>query len=246
MAETVSFNEVVRAETAGMWAGVVEGVMPDSPEDMQYFVERTQSGLWAISLKGYNEGEEVPVTGGCGMGFIAGHDETKHQVVSPHNEFLAVPSDQIDDYREAIHQPEGRDDLLVQVFETDEPGIWTIYDPVGDRYQKHDAGLFIRDERARIALGHGHIAACTTHPHHRGRHSIEDAEQASLQFRGALMSLVVSGSTILRLSSIRERTKAFLPFRAEQIVDWGDNLTVREAHKAMERAYGDVESDIEV
>lgn len=126
MAEVISFNTMLREPEPGVWAGEVERVLPETIDHTQYIVERSASGLWSISLRGYNGGEPLDIQGGLGAGFWQGQDETKCQVVSPHNRFVAVPPESANEYQQAMTQPEARDNLLAQLLECRAEGVWDV------------------------------------------------------------------------------------------------------------------------
>lgn len=146
-----AMQEIMHHQQDGLWVGGVHGLAAETPDQAQYLVERDQSGRWSVAARGCNDGQPLPVDAVMDSGLWYGRGQQRHQVVGLHRVLEEVPPWEAQEYREALTGPEMTDELLVQVLEKRESGVWEVLVP--REINVYDtAGRILFDNPYRVAF----------------------------------------------------------------------------------------------
>lgn len=153
-----SLEEIMRHRGTQLWAGGVRMLSGDTPEVTQYLVECDGLGQWSLAVRGYNQGIPLPVDAVKDDGLWYGQGDDLHRVVDRFQTLDEVPIEASRAFRDAVRGDEVIDDLLVQVLEKKESGIWEVLTP--QELNEYDtSGQLIIDTPERAAFRPVHFTA---------------------------------------------------------------------------------------
>lgn len=146
-----AMQEIMHHQRPGLWVGGVHGLAAETPDQAQYLVERDETGQWGVAVRGHNDGQLLPVDAVMDSGLWYGKGQQRHQVVGLHRVLEEVAPWEAQDYREALTGDEMTDELLVQVLEKRESGVWEVLVP--REINVYDtAGRILIDAPTRVAF----------------------------------------------------------------------------------------------
>lgn len=148
MAERLNVWEINKTGNAGAWVSAPEygGELPES-DQTKFLVTRTANGLWTAAIRGYREGEALHAEVASASKSLLGVevDGTVYHAFGHTDAMMPVTDEQRGFYDAIVKSPEVQRDLLAQVLEQEDAGVWAILGPAEYNLYDSYAELSISD-----------------------------------------------------------------------------------------------------
>jgi hypothetical protein len=217
-------------EGAGHWVEAPGyGYELPPAEQIGYLITKTDSGSMSLAVRGYREGEEMPLTTDGEGRMAVTEGEARYPVLS-RGVVMPVGDEDYERYREAVRLPEEDKGWLIQVLEQQKQGRFDLLGPA--EYNDYDSfAQLVYGNPRQVALrwgsfGHFEDEDAETSAGGYAGYKLKAAIGAYVLNTGPLYAVVPYESSQRRhgiiASSIDERTISNYPTLAQQTAEFSE------------------------